>query len=130
MSGVYGAFLECFPELMETFMVWSKEDKSDAHKIRAVYIPDAGDGIKRRKYTSGNTGLDITESDYIYIQHKYATQISIGNYIQRNGFPLMRLTGVVKYDRAAGYQVYTVERITGATFEDTEKLPVKEATFA
>ena len=59
MSGVYGDFLENFLELREPFDVWDKEDASDIRQVIAVYMPNEGGGIKRRKYTSGNTGLDI-----------------------------------------------------------------------
>lgn len=131
MSGIYGSFLECFPELMESFEVWAKEDKSDMHKIRAVYIPTGGDSIKRRKYTSGNTGLDITDSDELYISQKYNNRVKIGDYVQKVGDNIiMRLVGDTKYDKSAGYRTYVVERVTGTTSEDTKDLPVREATFA
>ena len=131
MAGVYGSFLECFPELIEVFDVWTMPDKSDLRHVKAVYMPNRGSGIKRKKYTSGNTGLDITDSDDFYISRKYDGSVKIGDYVSKiNDNIIMRLTKVVGYDKAAGYRIYSIERVTGATEDDTEILPVKEATFA
>ena len=67
MSGVYGDFIENFPELMETFSVWT-DVESNAQKIRGIYIPTKGGGIDRRKITSGNWILDRIDSDMIFVQ--------------------------------------------------------------
>lgn len=131
MGGVYGSFIECFPELMESFNAWTAEDKSDIRIVRAVYMPNKGSGIKRRKYTSGNTGLDITDSDEFYISRKYDGKVKVGDYITKvNDNIIMRLVKVLPFDLAAGYRVYAIERVTGSTVDDTDKLNVKEATFA
>lgn len=129
MSGVYGDFIECFPELHETFAFWNKPDKSDLHKVRGVYIPTKGGGIKRRKYTSGNTALDLQEGDAIYVSLRY--KICEGEYFSRENDPYTyRIVADVPYDKAAGYRTYAVERVTGTTPDKDEKLEVKEASFA
>ena len=130
MAGVYGSFYECFPELQERFDVWTNPDKSDIRSIVAIFMPNQGSVIKRRKYTSGNTALDIQDSDELYVSIAFGKRIREGDYIQGNDGILRRLTGLVPYDKAAGYRIYTVERVTGATAEKTEELKVKEARFA
>lgn len=131
MGGVYGSFYEEFPELVERFHVWTAEDRSDERLITGIYIPTKGSGIKRRKYTSGNTALDITDVDEIYISRKYDGQVKEGDYIQKISDNLiMRVTNNVPYDRAAGYRVYKVELVTGTTYDKDQPLKVKEATFA
>lgn len=131
MNGVYGSFIENFPELYESFIVWTKEDKSDVRTVRGVYMPSNGDTIKRRKYTSGNTALDIKEVDEFYISRKYDNYVKTGDYIQKvKDNIIRRLTGVVPYDKAAGYRIYVVERVTGTTTDKNEELNIKEATFA
>lgn len=131
MGGVYGDFLEVFAELHETFSVWTKEDKSDIRTVRAVLMPTKGDGIKRRKYTSGNTALDIQDIDELYITARYKDLVHPGDYIQKKGDPyIMRLTNDVPYVKAAGYMVFTIERVTGTTSDHNMDLKVKEATFA
>lgn len=131
MGGVYGSFYEEFPELVERFHVWTAEDRSDERFITGIYIPTKGSGIKRRKYTSGNTALDITDIDEIYISRKYDGQVKEGDYIQKiNDNLIMRITNNVPYDRAAGYRVYKVELVTGTTYDKDQPLNVKEATFA
>lgn len=131
MGGVYGSFYEEFPELMERFHVWTAEDKSDQRLVIGIYMPTKGSGIKRRKYTSGNTALDITESDEIYFSRKYDRQVKEGDYIQKiNDNIIMRLVSIVPYDKAAGYRVYKVERVTGTTQDKDKPLNVKEAVFA
>ena len=130
MSGIYGTFYENFLELQELFEVWDKEDASDMRKIVAIYMPDGGDGIKRRKYTSGNTGLDITESENFYISSRFADQVNIGSYVRGKDKVLRRLTQRTPYDKAAGYQVYIIERVTGATKDKSQSLGAKEGYFA
>ena len=83
MSSVYGSFIEHFSELMETFNVWTFPDKSDIRTVRAVLMPNKGSSIKRRKYTSGNTGLDIVDSDDFYIGRKYYEHVKTGDYISK-----------------------------------------------
>ena len=132
MSGVYGTFLEHFAELNEACDAWNKEDASDKFQITAVYMPTSGSGIKRRKYTSGNTGLDVTESDQLYVLDIWNKQLREGTYIRRLDHPefIMRLVNEIPYDKAAGYHVWTIERVTGATIDKTEDLEVKEGYFA
>lgn len=132
MSGAYGDFIEVFPELRESFDAWDKEDASDKRQVIAVYMPNEGGGIKRRKYTSGNTGLDITNSDEFYIDNINGTKVKVGTYIRRLSEPqnVLRLTHDVGYDKAAGYHIYTIELVTGATIDKTEGLKVKEGYFA
>ena len=128
--GVYGDFLVCFQELMETIEVWTKADKSDLHRIRAVYIPSGGDTIKRRKYTSGNTGLDIVGNDLLQVPFTFRNKIKIGDYFRREKDPEMwRVTGVVDYTKPADFLQFIIERVTGATPEHTEPLPVKGGRF-
>ena len=132
MSGVYGDFIEVFPELREEFDVWDKEDASDIKRIIAVYMPNEGGGIKRRKYTSGNTGLDITNADEFYVTCTYDKDVKVGTYVRQLSDPrfVMRLTHDVGYDKAAGYHVYEIEWVTGANIDKTEDLVVKEGYFA
>lgn len=131
MSGVYGDFIEVFPELREPFDVWDKEDASDKRQVIAVYMPNEGGGIKRRKYTSGNTGLDITNSDEFYIDNINGQKVQVGTYVRRLSEPqyVLRLSHDVGYDKAAGYHIYAIERVTGATIDKTEDLQVKEGRF-
>ena len=132
MSGVYGDFVENFLELREVFDVWDKEDASDKRQVIAVYMPNEGGGIKRRKYTSGNTGLDITNSDEFYITCVFDDKVRVGTYVRSVAKPkeVMRLTHDVGYEKAAGYHVYTIELVTGANIDKTENLKVKEGYFA
>lgn len=132
MGGIYGTFLEHFSELNEKCDAWNKEDASDKFQIIAVYMPTSGSGIKRRKYTSGNTGLDVNESDQLYVTDVWSKQLREGTYIRRLDHPafIMRLTNEVPYEKAAGYHVWNIERVTGATIDKTEGLKVKEPYFA
>lgn len=132
MSGVYGDFIEVFPELREPFEAWDKEDASDKRTVIAVYMPNKGGGLKRRKYTSANTAHDITDEDEFYIDNIQGTKVRVGTYIRQLSDPqyVLRLTHDVGYDKAAGYHVYVIERVTGATIDKQEELQVKEGYFA
>lgn len=127
---VYGSFIEHFSELEDSFYVWTAEDRSDQRLVRAIYMPNKGSGLKRRKYTSGNTALDITESDDFYIRRKYYGLVKEGDYVQKvNDNIIMRLTKDIPFDKAAGYCIYTIERVTGTTPDKVQDLLVKEAVF-
>ena len=76
---VYGDFVACFPELNEPIEVWT-ENNEDLRTITAVFIPSGGSTIKRRKYTSGNTTLDVADSDLLYVHTSYLSQISTRDY--------------------------------------------------
>lgn len=129
--GVYGNFLTVFPELKERIVVWSKDDHSDERTVVAIYITSQGSRIKRRKYTSGNTSLDIEDEDTLYVSSKYQEQVHEGDYFKRRKSAYTyRIVQKAPYDLAAGYQVYTVERVTGATPDKDQPLPVKEGYFA
>ena len=129
--GVYGNFLLAFPELKERLKVWTKEDRSDERNIVAIYMTTEGGGIKRRKYTSGNTSLDVVDSDDLYVDHKYKALINVGDYFQRKHDSFIyRVINRKPYDIAAGYLWFNVERVTGATLDKNEALPVKEGYFA
>lgn len=131
MPGVYGTFIEEFSELLEPFHVWTKNDRSDLRHVKAILMPNKGSGIKRRKYTSGNTALDITSSDDFYISRKYDDRVKVGDYISKiHDNITMRLVSEVPYDKAAGYRIYTIEVVTGSTPDKDEKLVVKEAYIA
>ena len=126
---VYGDFLACFPELNESIEVWT-EDMDDIRNITAVFIPSGGSDIKRRKYTSGNTSLDITDEDLLYVHVSYLSQISTGDYFRRTDKIIWRVVGKLDYAVPADYNVLRVAKVTGATQEQQDPLPVKEGYFA
>lgn len=129
--GVYGNFLTHFPELKERITVWTKDDHSDEHVIVAIYMTTGGGGIKRKKYTSGNTALDIQDTDDLYVSYRYNSGIKVGDYFKRpRSEYIYRVVNRKPYDTAAGYQWYDVERVTGATPDKDQPLPVKEGYFA
>ena len=126
---VYGDFLACFPELNESIEVWT-EDTDDIRNITAIFIPSGGSDIKRRKYTSGNTSLDITDEDLLYVHVSYLPQISTGDYFRRTDKIIWRVVGKLDYAVPADYNVLRVAKVTGATQEQRDPLPVKEGYFA
>lgn len=129
--GVYGNFLTVAPELKERITVWSEDDHSDERTVVAIYMTSQGSRIKRRKYTSGNTSLDIKGEDTLFVSSKYQEQIHEGDYFKRQKCDYTyRVVHKAPYDLAAGYQIYTVERVTGATPDKDQPLPVKEGYFA
>lgn len=126
---IYGDFLVCFPELQEIASVWTKEDRADLRAVPIVYIPDRGSSIKRRKFTSGNTALDIEDDDYIYVHDSHKSQISEGDYFCRADKIIWRVSGKVDYSLPADYLCYAIVKVTGATYEQTDRLEVKEGRF-
>lgn len=124
---IYGDFIGCFPELQEQAEVWN--DETDIHTLPIIYLPDKGSVIKRRKYTSGNTALDLEDDDYIYVHKNYISQISEGDYLRRADKIIWRVIGKLDYSIPADYACYVIARVTGATPDHIEDLIVKEGSF-
>lgn len=130
MSGVYGGFLENFPEIQERVYVWTNDRNTEERVITGAFIPQDGNKIKRRKYTSGNTGLDIVGSDDLYVYSCFSKSIYIGDYIELENIKgIRRVVDIVDYTESAGYMVCKVELVSGTTADMDEKLVLKEAQF-
>lgn len=130
MSGVYGDFLGAFPELLEAIEIWTAEDRSDKRVVMGTYVPGKGDSIKRRKYTSGNTGLDVVGQDCIYTFAMHNKIIYVGDYVSVPDVTgIWRIVNIQSFERSADYIICSIEKVTGTTSEHTEELPIKEARF-
>ena len=129
MSGVYGSFVECFPEITRTYDMWN--DKDEQWKIRAMYIPSKGESIVRKKLTAGNTALDIADDDLIFVKNTYAKMIHEGDFFRRSGDDIMqRIVRDLGYDISGAYHIFSVQRVGGSRPDQTESLDVKEGTYA
>lgn len=129
--GVYGNFMTAFPELMRRLTVWSKKDESDSRIIRGILLDDTADGIRRKKFTSGNTAMDMYDDAILYTDIKYRDKIQVGDYLRHpDQHYMMRVCHEREYNFAAGYEAWDVERVGGSTPEQTEELSVREAYFA
>ena len=129
MSGVYGSFVECFPEITKTYTMWTVPEET--WTVRAMYIPSKGESIVRKKLTAGNTALDIADDDLIFVKEKFAKLIHEGDYFQRNGDSIMqRVVKDLGYDLSGGYHIFTVQRVGGSRPDQTGSLDVKAGTYA
>lgn len=127
----YGSFITEFPELHEMIRVWTKDDRSDERRIRVIYVPGKGEEIKRRKFTSGNTALDIVGEDHIYVNLVFKDKIKTGDYFLREGDNIIkRVVKEVAYSKAADYIDMAVQDVTGTTPDRDKELKVKEPIFA
>lgn len=129
--GVYGNMLTAFPELMRMIEVWTKSDFSDIREITAVFIPTQGDQLKRWKFSNRGTAIDYSDKDQLFVSIEFKDKITIGDYFRdpEDG-DIRRVTGRQDFNHPGGFVVFTTERLTGATADQTEELKVKEATFA
>lgn len=130
MSGVYGSFVECFPEITRTYDMWN--DKDEQWTIRAMYIPAKGESIVRKKLTAGNTALDIADDDLIFVVQKYEHMVHEGDYFRRHGSNavMQRVVKDLGYSLAGGYHIYSVQRVGGSRPDQTDSLGVKDGTYA
>lgn len=129
--GVYGNFLTAFPELHRSIKVWTKVDHSDERTIRAIFLDDKADGIRRKKFTSGNSALDMYDDAELYVSKKWSDSITVGDFLEHPEKKyMMRVVHEKEFNFAAGYTLFGIERVGGSTPDQTAPLEVKEAYFA
>lgn len=94
-------------------------------------MPFAGSSLKRRKYTSGNTALDVQEENEIYLHPVYSSYIKEGTLLKVFSKPnyFLRVVSELPFDTIGGFQIHRVQRVTGSTPDKQEKLNVKEPRF-
>lgn len=126
---VYGTFIEHFSELIEPIYVM--EGNVIVKTITGIYMPLEGSSLRRRKYTSGNTALDVQEENEIYLHSMYGKYIKEGTLLKVYSRPeyFLRVVSEVPFDTIGGFQVHRVQRVTGSTPDKQEKLNVKEPRF-
>lgn len=126
---VYGTFIEHFSELIEP--IYIMEGDVIVKTITGIYMPIAGSSLKRRKYTSGNTALDVQEENEIYLHSMYSPYIKEGTLLKVYSRPeyFLRVVSDVPFDTIGGFQIHKVQRVTGSTPDKNEKLNVKEPRF-
>lgn len=135
--GVYGNFLSAFPELYRTIEIWTKPDKSDIREIAGVYLPTKGDKLKRFNFANkagmsdyNATAIDYIDDDQLFISQTFRDKVVIGDYFyDPDEHDIHRIIGEIDFMHAGSFKVFTTERVTGATVDQTEKLVVKEARF-
>lgn len=126
---VYGTFIEHFSELIEP--IYIMEGNTIVKTITGIYMPFAGSSLKRRKYTSGNTALDVQEENEIYLHPVYSSYIKEGTLLKVFSKPnyFLRVVSELPFDTIGGFQIHRVQRVTGSTPDKQEKLNVKEPRF-
>lgn len=127
--GVYGNFLNAFPELKRKITLFNEGDtKSEA--IIAIYFDDNMVGMVGVKVGKQNTVVDIKDCGVLYVPTQYSSKVEIGDYLHNPWTKeLMRITKRLAYDYIAGYGTWQVDKVTGSTFEQGEDHKIKEATF-
>lgn len=123
--GVYGDFLDSFPELIVQVYFPAKN----------VYIPAVYDNvlngdIHRQKVARSTNIMTIRENGMMYVASAYEKDIAIGDvFINPYNECEMKIVGCVPYGQSAGYNVYHVQRVEGHNSTQTDKLNIKEAEF-
>lgn len=130
MGGVYGNFLDVFPELKRRFVLWDK-DKTYENTIIAVYFDEDMIGMTGIRMGRRNvTAVDIKDDGMLYVGSPYIEKVHIGDYFKHPmEQTIMRVTKRMAFDFAAGYATFHTERLTGTTPEQTGELKVKEPEF-
>lgn len=129
--GVYGNLLTHFPELYRRIEVWTNPDKADKRTVVGVYLPSKGDKLKRWKFSSRGTAIDISSDDVLFVLSRYRDKVREGDYFyEPDQQRIMRVMGEQDFSHPGGFIVFTVERVTGATVDQQDRLEVKEAYFA
>lgn len=128
MSGVYGDFLDAFPELHQPLALYT-DIKGEARHISCLIWDEAGSGIIRNAPVirkGRDTVGDISAKYSLYIDSSYRNKVNVGDYFYhpKDGY-LCRIVKDSGYDYAAGYFIYFAERVMGSGPDKDEQLIVK-----
>lgn len=126
--GVYGTFLDSFPELFEK-MTACPPKTVDWRNIRGVFLPKGGNSVTRRKVTSGTWIGDLASGDYLFVTKRYEPETREGWSIKYKGDTY---TVIKRYDylRSGGFIYCELERQQGATMEQGADLHIKRGSFS
>lgn len=126
--GVYGTFLDAFPELFEK-MTACPPKTTDWRNIKGIFVPKDGNTVMRRKITSGTWVGDLATGDYLFVKRKYEPETREGWYIKHKG---ETYTIIKRFDfiKAGGFIYCELERQQGATLEQGDDLKIKRGTFS
>lgn len=126
--GVYGSFLDSFPELFER-MTACPPKTLDWRSIKGIFLPKGGNAVSRRKITSGNWIGDLQAGDYLFVTKKYEPETREGWHIKRND---ETYTVIKRFDyiKTGGFIYCELERMQGATLEQGDDLLIKRGTFS
>ena len=128
---VYGNLLTAFPELYRTIQVWTAADKSDTRTVTGVFLPTKGDALSRWKFSNRGSATDYKGDDWLFISVVYKDKVKEGDYFYSpDDGTICRIMGGQDFRHEGGFVAYRTERVTGADHDQTERLNVKEATFA
>lgn len=127
----YGDFLSVFPELKRLILIWTKKDHSDERSIRGILLDDSAGGIRRKKFTSGNTAMDMYDESVLYVETRYKDRVHIGDYFHHpDESYLMRVCHQREFNFAADYIAWDVERVGGSTPDQDQELHVEGGYIA
>lgn len=131
MSGVYGGFITCFPELFETLTFWSDAEGLNTRSVRGIYSPSHGLGATRLRLARKGFSNDIEGEDKVLLSYKYKDAFKIGDFFSREKSKrVYRVTGETEYRKGADFIELVVQPVAGPDKNDTSELKVKEGYFA
>lgn len=131
MPGVYGDFLDAFPELKRKLSLW-ETDPTILTTIQCLVWDHAGLGIARTRLgTEKDSTGDISAHYSLYIDSVYKDKVKVGMYFYHpDSEELCRIVKDQGYDYAAGYFIFLAERVMGSGPDKTDPLIVKGARIA
>jgi hypothetical protein len=133
MGGVYGSFLDFFPELLEVQGFYTQEptvaggyqNRQDIGEFAVVY---QNDEFQRLTNKSGKwNGLDIKDGILLWSSERLPVGAFFENPHKENA--VYRIEGVIDYQREGGFYHYVAGRAAGANGSQTERLELKRGVF-
>jgi hypothetical protein len=135
MGGVYGSFLEAFPELMQPVEFFSQDPLVGAGY--GVRIPIGTYEVilqaKSGSSIEGNSGrlsarnawrtLDVANNDTMWAPDEYPL-VQGCFMVHPNDGRIYRLATVLEYNREGGFKVWGITKLTGDTGSQDTLLPL------
>jgi hypothetical protein len=130
MGGIYGDFLEYFPELFQWLDCWelnASEQRINIRRIRAIIIDDMGTSIVRKRIID-EWVKDLKGCELMLTIASAVADINT-YFIHPEKQDVYKITSRLTHSREGGFKVWKVDKIQGQDSIRTDELEVKAGVF-
>jgi hypothetical protein len=139
MGGVYGSFIEFFPELFEKCVTYTQvpletagyKGRKDGKTYRVIYQSDGESGLTgpagRLSYHSQWRTIDMANNDIMWSRK----EIPVGVFFihPRKEKAVYRVVKQLDFSKEGGYYEWGIQRVTGDNGNQTGRLSINKGIY-